>query len=350
MALDFGPLKTLIESEDITEIMINAWNKVFVEHKGLMVETAARFVDQRQFEELIFSILTEDRKSLSQALCFDGILKNGFRYNITMPPMSPRGPSLTIRKFSSKIFTFNDLVKSDFLSLQAAQFIQAAVISRLSIIISGGTGSGKTSFLSALGSAIPHDERIVTIEDVPELRLDHSNWISLQAVQNESLHVSVRNCVTNALRMRPNRIIVGECRKDETFEMLQAMNSGHEGSMTTVHSNSPSDCLSRLESLIQIGGVELPLKQIRYQISKSVDLIIQIKRRLSDGKREVSEITELTGMDHDTISRSSIFERNKAGELVSTGYVPKALGKINKEKQILPINFFSQNQSLKKSS
>lgn len=350
MALDFGPLKTLIDSDDISEVMINSWNKVFVEHKGLMVETSARFVDQRQFEELIFSILSEDKKSLGSSLFFDGVLKNGFRYNITMPPMSPRGPSLTIRKFSSKVFTFKDLVQSDFLSEQAAQFIKAAVASRLSIVISGGTGSGKTSFLSTLGSAIAFDERIVTIEDVPELKLDHANWISLQAVRKEGVNVSVRDCLTNALRMRPNRIIVGECRKDETFEMLQAMNSGHDGSMTTVHSNSPSDCLSRLESLAQVGGVDLPLKQIRYQMSKSIDLIIQIRRRLSDGKREITEITELTGMDHDVISRSSIFERNKAGELVSTGYVPKALAKINKDKQTLPINFFSQNHALKKTS
>jgi pilus assembly protein CpaF len=350
MALDFGPLKTLIDSEDITEIMINAWNKVYVEHKGLLVETSAKFVDQRQFDELIFLILSEDKKNLKSSLCFDGMLKNGYRYNITLPPMSPKGPSLTIRKFSSKVFSFEDLVSSDFLSEKAAKFITAAVHARLSFVISGGTGSGKTSFLGALGSIIPYDERIVSIEDVPELRLNHPNWISLQAVKTDHVRLTAKDCLVNSLRMRPDRIIVGECRKDETFEMLQAMNSGHDGSMTTIHSNSPTDCLSRLESLVQVAGIDLPLKQIRYQMSKAIDLIIQIRRRTSDGKREISEIAELTGMDHEIITRSTIFERDKNGHLVLTGYVPKALAKINREKQNLPSNFFSQNQAVKKAS
>ncbi len=350
MAVDFGPLKTLIDSEDITEIMINAWNKIYVEHKGLLVETSAKFVDQRQFDELIFAVLSEDKKNMKNVLYFDGVLKNGFRYNITLPPMSPKGPSLTIRKFRTKVFTLEDLVSSDFVSNKAAQFIKAAITSRLSFVISGGTGSGKTSFLGALASLIPFDERIVTVEDVPELRINHPNWISLQAVKSEQISINTRQCIVNALRMRPDRIIVGEIRKDETFDMLQAMNSGHEGSMTTVHSNSPTDCLSRIESLIQIGGNDLPLRQIRYQVSKAIDLIIQIRRRPQDGKREIVEIAELTGMDNDMITRSSIFERNKDGVLVSTGYVPKALGKINRNSQVLPNNFFQQSGSLKKVS
>jgi len=350
MAVDFGPLKTLIESEDITEIMINAYNKVYVEHKGLLVETSAKFVDQRQFDELIFGILSEDKKNMKNVLFFDGVLKNGFRYNITLPPMSPKGPSLTIRKFRSKVFTVDELVTADFVSDKAARFIKAAVTSRLSFVISGGTGSGKTSFLGAMASLIPFDERLVTIEDVPELRINHPNWISLQAVKTDNISISTRQCVVNALRMRPDRIIIGECRKDETFEMLQAMNSGHEGSMATVHSNSPTDCLSRIESLIQTSGNELPLRQLRYQMSKAIDLIVQIRRKPQDGKREISEIAELTGMDGDMITRSSIFERNKDGHLVSTGYVPKALGKINRNAQVLPPNFFSQPGSLKKVS
>lgn len=350
MAVDFGPLKTLIESEDITEIMINAWNKVYVEHKGLLVETSAKFVDQRQFDELIFGILSEDKKNMKNVLYFDGVLKNGYRYNITLPPMSPKGPSLTIRKFRNKVFSLDELVNADFVSNKAAKFINAAVTSRLTFVISGGTGSGKTSFLGALASVIPFDERIVTIEDVPELRINHPNWVSLQAVKTEQISINTRQCLINALRMRPDRIIVGECRKDETFEMLQAMNSGHEGSMVTVHSNSPTDCLSRLESLIQIGGNELPLRQIRYQMSKAIDLIIQVRRRPQDGKREISEIAEVTGMDNEIITRSSIFERNKDGALVSTGYVPKALGKINRNSQVLPANFFQQGGSLKKVS
>lgn len=350
MALDFGPLKTLIDSEDITEVMINSWNKVYVEHKGLLVETSAKFVDSRQFEELIFAILSEDNKNLKNSYCFDGVLKNGYRYNITLPPMAPKGPNLTIRKFASKVFQLDDLVASDFLSDKASKFIKAAVLARLSIVISGGTGSGKTSFLGALASLISFDERVVSIEDVPELRINHPNWIPLQAVKTDTAQITTRECLVNSLRMRPDRIIVGECRKDETFEMLQAMNSGHEGSMTTVHSNSPTDCLSRIESLVQTSGIDLPLKQVRFQMSKAIDLIVQIRRRYSDGKREISEIIEVTGMDHDVITRSVIFERDKMGVLVPTGYVPKALIKINRGKPLLSNNFFASSSIEKKSA
>ena len=350
MPIDFGPLKTLIDSDDITEVMINSWNKIYVEHKGLLVETSAKFVDQRQFDELILSILSEDKKNMSNSFCFDGVLASGYRYNITLPPMSPKGSSLTIRKFAAKIFTLEDLVSSDFLSDKAAKFLKASVMGRLSMVISGGTGTGKTSFLGSLASLISYDERIVSIEDVAELRLNHPNWLSLQAVKNENATISARDCLINSLRMRPDRIIVGECRKEETFEMLQAMNSGHDGSMTTIHSSSPNDCLSRIESLVQFCGVELPLKQVRYQISKAIDLIIQIRRRHGDGKREVSEIVEVSGMDNDVITRSVIFERNKAGVLVSTGYVPRVLAKINQDRPLLSNNFFTNNQVDKKAS
>lgn len=350
MALDFGPLKTLIESEDITEVMINSWNKVYVEHKGILVETSAKFVDQRQFEELIYTILSEDKKNVKSSLCFDGVLKNGYRYNITLPPMAPKGATLTIRKFSAKVFTLEDLTAYDFLSDKAAKFLKAAVQNKVSVVISGGTGSGKTSFLGALASVVSYEERIVSIEDVPELRVNHPNWVSLQAVQNDQFKISTRDCVVNALRMRPDRIIVGECRKEETFEMLQAMNSGHEGSMTTVHSNSPNDCLSRIESLIQVAGIELPLKQVRYQMSKAIELIVQIRRRSSDGKREISEIVEINGMDHDVITRAVIFERDRNGFLVPTGNIPKVLQKINKNKPIISNSFFAQQSIERKSA
>lgn len=348
MAFDFGPLKTLIESEDISEIMINSWNKIFVEHRGILVETAAKFVDQRQFEELIYSILSADSKNITGNFCFDGMIKPlGYRYNVTLPPMSPKGPSLTIRKFLAKNLTLDNLVASDFMSDQASKFLRAAVISRLNLVISGGTGSGKTSFLNTLGAVIPHEERVVSIEDVAELRMNHPNWVSLQAVQFDKKQITSRDCLINALRMRPDRIIVGECRKDETFEMLQAMNTGHDGSMTTIHGNSPNDCLSRIESLMQFSGVELPLKQLRYQMSKAIDLVIQI-RRLANGKREISEIIELTGMDHEVISRSVIFEREKSGALIPTGYVPRVLSKINQNQALLANSFFSKPNIQKK--
>lgn len=350
MAFDFGPLKTLIESEDISEIMINSWNKIFVEHRGLLVETSAKFVDQRQFEELIYAVLSGDNKDMAGKFFFDGMIKPlGYRYNITLPPMSPKGPSLTIRKFLSKNLTFDNLVAADFMTDAVSKFLKAAIISRLNLVISGGTGSGKTSFLNTLGALISHEERIVSIEDVAELRMNHPNWISLQAVEGDKKNVTSRDCLINALRMRPDRIIVGECRKDETFEMLQAMNTGHDGSMTTIHGNSPNDCLSRIESLMQFSGIELPLKQLRYQMSKAIDLVIQIRRR-ANGIREISEIIELTGMDHDVISRSAIFERDKAENLVATGYVPRVLSKINQAQPLLASSVFTKTAIQKRSA
>lgn len=348
MSIDFGPIKSLIDSTDISEIMINSSNKIYAEHKGVLISTTAKFVDERQLEELVYSILAADQKNPQSSFCFDGIIQpQGYRYNITFPPMSPRGPSLTIRKFNVKNFSMQDLIGSDFLTPQVAQFLHASVLARLSIIISGGTGSGKTSFLNTLGSLIPHTERIVSIEDVAELRLNHPNWLPLQAVRREksgtNISVTPRDCLVNSLRMRPDRIIVGECRKDETFDMLQAMSTGHDGSMTTVHGNTPSESLMRLEALVQFSGIDLPIRHLRMQMSKAIDLVIQIRRR-SDGKRELSEIIELTGMEGEVISRSPIFERDRSGALIPTGYVPRGLDKINREKQVLSPMMFMRPQ------
>ena len=261
--------------------------------------------------------------------------------------MSSKGPALTIRKFSIKNYTLDDLVKNEFMSEKAAQFLKAAVQMRISLVISGGTGSGKTSLLNTLGSLIPPTERIISIEDVPELRFQHPNWVALQSVYNDQNKITSKQCLINSLRMRPDRIIVGECRKDETFEMLQAMNTGHDGSMTTVHGNSAVDCLSRLESLVQLSGIELPLKQVRFQMSKAVDLIIQIRRR-ADGHRELVDITEVVGMDHETITRATLFERTRTGELTTTGLVPQILKKINQNQILIPSNFFESRALTKK--
>ena len=347
MPIDYGPLRSLFNSEEISEIMVNSWNKIFVEHEGLLVETSVKFVDQRQFEELIYSILAADKKNLASALSFDGTLPGGERYNITLPPLTSKGPTITIRKFFAQNLTFEDLVQKQFLSDKAAHFLKVAVASRISIVISGGTGSGKTSFLNTLSGAISKTERVISIEDVAELRLNHPNWISMQSVDSERIKLNAKSCLINALRMRPDRIIVGECRKDETFEMLQAMNMGHDGSMTTIHANSANDCLSRLESLIQLNGVELPLKQIRFLMSKAIGLVAQIRRR-ADGVREIVDITEIIGMENDVMTRACLFERDRSGQLVPTGLVPHLLKKINANGQVILHSFFDERSLIKK--
>jgi pilus assembly protein CpaF len=349
MKLDYGPLKSFFESEDISEIMINSWNKIFVEHKGLLIETSAKFVDQRQFEELIYSILNFDKKKLDSCFAFDGLLPSGDRYNITLPPLTAKSPTLTIRKFLSQNLSLDDLVQKHFMSNKAAQFLKAAVQGRLSIVVSGGTGSGKTSLLNTLGSLISKTERIVSIEDVAELRFFHPNWVSMQSVYQEKINLTSKACLVNALRMRPDRIIIGECRKDETFEMLQAMNTGHDGSMTTVHANSASDCLSRLESLVQLSGVDLPIKQVRFLMSKAIDLVLQIRRR-SDGRREIVDITEIGGLDQETITRATLFERDSSGQLVTTGLVPNVLKKINAHGVVIPPAFFESRSVSKRTA
>ena len=347
--LNYGPLKSLFSTDDMSEIMINSWDHIFVEHKGCLVRTAARFVDAREFQDLVFAILLNDKQDYSKTYSFDGILPEGHRYNITLPPLSPKGPTLTIRKFLEKNFSLDQMINSDFLSDKTARFLKLAVESRLNIVVSGGTGTGKTSFLNTLASLIPEDQRVVSVEDTQELRPTHLNWIYLKTIKTEQTKVTARDCVFNALRMRPDRIIIGECRGSEAFDMLQAMNTGHEGSMTSIHSNSGNDCLGRLETLINVANPDMPLKMVRNQIAEAVDLIIQLKR-LPDGRRHISEIIELTGMEMDIITRSQIFARNKSGRLDVTGYVPDVIQRINYASKKISTQFFDPNTQLKKSS
>lgn len=346
-SLNYGPLKTLLSSAEMTEVMVNAWNKIFVEHKGLLVQTASRFIDEREFQDLVYAILIQDGKDLASSYSFDGILPEGHRYNITLPPLTPHSATLTIRKFSTQVFTLDDLVKDNFVSQRAADFLRSAVESRLSLVVSGGTGTGKTSFLNCLSQYIPEDQRVVSIEDTQELKPLHINWIPMLTVKKEGLKMSARDCVVNALRMRPDRIIVGECRGPEAFDMLQAMNTGHEGSMTTVHANSALDGLARLETLITLGHAELPLKHIRHQMSQAIDLVIQLRRQ-SNGQRQIVEILELTGMQGDVISRSNIFELNKKGQLDVTGYVPRCLDKMQQAGSKFKSNYFDPHVAYKK--
>lgn len=346
---DLPQFKSLMSSEDITEIMVNGWDQVFVEHNGIIVQTAAHFDNEQQYLDCVEDILKSHPRHNEKKFSYDGHMANGHRYNVTLPPVSSIGPILTIRKHSKKVLNLAQLVKNNFISEKAALFLKAAVAGRLTIVISGGTGSGKTSFLNSLSQHIPEDQRVISIEDTLELKSNHVNWLHLQTIDTDHQKFTARDALKNCLRMRPDRIIVGECRGSEGYDMLQAINTGHEGSMTTIHSNSAQECLFRLENLINLGNPEIPVKFIRHQISESIDLVIQVKRH-PNGFRQVTDIIELTGMNHDTITRAPIFGLNHSQQLDVLDYVPECLKKINAEGQVIPSHLFDRNLPLKKAS
>ncbi|HEX7674951.1 MAG TPA: ATPase, T2SS/T4P/T4SS family [Bdellovibrio sp.] len=349
MKLDYGPLAALITDTTITEIMVNSPDQVFAEHRGMLVETGLRFIDERALWDFIFAVLHADSKDKSQGTAFDGTLPDGSRYSIVLPPMTPKYPCIAIRKFQTKRMNLTDLVNNKSLNDKAAHFLSQAVKAKMNIIVSGGTGSGKTSFLQALTFEIPSEERIVTIEDVTELKIQHKNWVQLLAVKNGPNPVSTRDCLVSSLRLRPDRILVGECRREETFDMLQAMNTGHEGSMTTVHSNSPQECLTRLENLLYMANLDLPLKALRTQIANSINFIVQVKR-LSNGQRIVSEIMEVSGMEGDVITRGPVFTLDNKGELVPAGYVPRCIKTMQARGLNFPEGFFDPSKQFKRAA
>lgn len=349
MKLDYGPLTALISDKTITEVMINAPDKIFVEHNGVLIETNVRFIDERALWDFVYAVLLLDNKDRSQGSSFNGTLPDGSRYNIALPPMTAKYPCLTIRKAQSQRMRLQDLIHLKSITEKAALFLSLAVKAKLNIVVSGGTGAGKTVLLQALTYEIPSEERIITIEDVPELRISQKNWVQLLATSQSGQNISSRDCLINSLRMRPDRILVGECRKNETFDMLQAMNTGHEGSMTSIHANSPQECLTRLENLLYMANLELPLKALRAQIAQSIQLIIQVKR-LGNGQRAVSEIMEVSGMEGDVITRALIFTTDKKGELQPVGYVPRCLRSFQQRGVQLPEGLFDPQQPLKKSA
>lgn len=344
--ISYGPLLALFKAEDVTEIMVNDWDRIFVEHQGRLINTKLKFDDQKAFHFLIGCILDlQPESAIHQRYTFDGLLPEGYRFNITIPPVTPYGPTLTIRKFATKIFTLDDLIDKGSLSGKAAVFLKEAMENRLTMMISGGTGTGKTAFINTLSTFISDAERVVSIEDTQELRPLHPNWIHMITSKNDNTKYSARDCLTNSLRMRPDRIIVGECRGPEAYDFLQAINTGHEGSVTSVHANSAVDALSRLENLVTLGHSEIPLKFIRHQISNGIDLIIQLQR-LPSGKRQVSEILELVGMEGDVITRGTIFSVGKSGFLDAVGYVPDCLKKFKNPNSNITSNFFDPDEKL----
>ena len=314
--LGFGVLQPLLDDPEINEIMVNGPKLVFVERKGKLVKTNITFENDEQVIRLIDRIILPlGRRIDHDSPTVDARLPDGSRVNAVIPPVTIDGPTITIRKFQKEKFTVEQLINFGTITKNMAEFVRACVISRLNCIISGGTGSGKTTLLNVLSGFIPEDERIVTIEDAAELKLQQEHVVRMEAkpANSEGRNaVTIRDLVKNALRMRPDRIVVGEVRSGEALDMLQAMNTGHDGSLTTLHSNSPRDTISRLETMCLMAGVDLPLKVVREQIAAAVDLIIH-QSRLRDGTRRVVSITEVSGMEGDTVVMTEIFKFTQTG-------------------------------------
>ncbi len=311
-----GPIQPFLEDPEVTEIMVNGAKKVYVEKKGLIYKTDVVFENDQQVMNLIERVVRPlGRRIDADHPAVDARLIDGSRFNAVIPPVAIDGPSVTIRKFFREKLTAEKLIELGSLTPAVAEFLQACVVSRLNIVISGGTGSGKTTLLNILSGYIPERERIVTIEDAAELQLHQEHVVRLETKPPDlegKGEVRIRDLVRNALRMRPDRIVVGECRGGEALDMLQAMNTGHDGSLTTIHANTPRDALSRLETLTLMAGMDLPLRIVREQIASAVDLIIQVSR-LRDGSRKVTQVTEVVGMEGDTIVLTDIFKFNETG-------------------------------------
>jgi pilus assembly protein CpaF len=314
--LGFGPLQPLLDDPDITEIMVNGPKKVFIEKKGQLSRANISFDDDDHVVRIIDRIILPlGRRVDYDSPTVDARLPDGSRVNAVVRPVAIDGPSITIRKFRKDRLQVPDLINFGSLTQQMANFLEACVKAHFNIVISGGTGSGKTTLLNVLSGFIPENERIITIEDAAELQLqqDHVMRMETKAPNTDGLHaVTIRDLVKNSLRMRPDRIVVGEVRGGEALDMLQAMNTGHDGSLTTVHANSPRDAISRMETLVLMAGMDLPLKVVRQQISSAIDLIVQ-QSRLKDGQRKVTAITEVAGMEGDIVVLTDIFKFNQTG-------------------------------------
>ena len=352
--LGYGPIEPLLRDDSVTEVMVNAFDRIYVERAGKIERAHATFVDNPHLLRIIDKIVSSVGRRVDEASpMVDARLPDGSRVNAIIPPLALKGPTLTIRKFARDPYTIDDLISFGTLSSAAAQFLAACVWGKLNVLISGGTGTGKTTLLNALSSFVPDEERIVTIEDAAELQLQQEHVITLESrppnIEGKG-EVRIRELVRNALRMRPDRIIVGEVRGAETLDMLQAMNTGHEGSLTTIHANAPRDALNRLETLVLTAGVDLPLRAIREQISSAFDVLIQITR-LVDGSRKVTHITEVLRMESDVITLQDIYLARPPDEetghvrrllqpLDCTGLKPHFLDKLAQNGVLLPPTFF----------
>jgi len=349
--LGFGPIEPLLKDASVTEVMVNGPKQVYVERAGRLELTDVFFQDDDHVMRVIDRIVSPLGRRIDESSpTVDARLPDGSRVNAIIPPIALNGPTVTIRKFSKDPFTVDDLIRFGTFTAEMATFIKACVEARLNIIVSGGTGSGKTTLLNVLSSFIPSDERIVTIENAAELQLRQEHVVRLESrppnIEGKG-EVTIRDLVINALRMRPERIVVGECRGGEALDMLQAMNTGHDGSMTTAHANTPRDTLSRLETMCLMAGMDLPVRAIREQIASAVDLIVQ-QERLKDGTRKITGITEVQGMEGDVIVMQDIFSFQQSGiengkivgRMKPTGIRPKFMPRFEVANIYLPPNIF----------
>lgn len=349
--LGFGPLEPLLNDDTITEIMVNGPKNIYIERQGRLERTNAQFESNDHVMRIIDRIVAPLGRRIDEASPYvDARLPDGSRVNAVIPPISLIGPTITIRKFFKIPLTIEQIIANGTITPEAVEFIKACVVARLNILVSGGTGSGKTTLLNILSSFIPDDERIVTIENAAELQLRQEHVITLESrppnIEGRG-EITIRDLVINALRMRPDRIIVGECRGAEALDMLQAMNTGHEGSMTTLHANATRDALSRMETMVLMAGMDLPHRAIREQIASAINLIVQ-QERLRDGSRRIISVAEVQGMEGDVITMSDIFNFERTGvengkvigRLTPTGLRPRFMDKIEASGIRLPPNIF----------
>src|SRR5947199_3246027 len=339
--LGYGPIDRLLKDEDVTEVMVNGPDSVYIERAGRIERTTASFVDDTHLRRIIDKIVGQVGRRIDESTpMVDTRLPDGSRVNSVIHPLAIGGPFLTIRQFSKDPYQIDDLIRFGTLNAHSARFLQACVVGRLNVIVSGGTGTGKTTTLNVLSSFIPSDERIVTVEDAKELQLHQEHVLAMEArppnIEGRG-QVTIRDLVRNALRMRPDRIVVGECRGGEALDMLQAMNTGHDGSITTVHSNTPRDTLARIETMTLMSGFDLPIRAIREQMASALDLIVHLTR-LRDGTRRITHVTEVQGMEGDVITLQDLFlfdfgmgvdDRGRfQGQLKATGIRPRFAEKL----------------------
>jgi pilus assembly protein CpaF len=356
--LGLGPLQPLLAEDSVSEIMVNGPKKIFVERNGKLQRTNIAFESDEHLMRIIERIVAPLGRRIDESSpTVDARLEDGSRVNAVIPPISLQGPILTIRKFFTDPLTVEDLIRFGTVSEELMEFLKACVVAATNVVISGGTGTGKTTFLNILSNYIPNDERIITIENAAELQIRAEHVVTLESrppnVEGRG-EISIRDLVINSLRMRPDRIVVGECRGPESLDMLQAMNTGHEGSMTTLHANNTRDALSRLETMVLMAGMELPHRAIREQVASAIDLIVQLSR-FRDGSRRVISITEVQGMEGDVITTADVFKFEQSGfengrvigRLRPTGIRPKFMNRIEEAGIHLPPSIFGVAQRLR---